>query len=37
MRANGKTAVALLVVALTTVGCSKNEGQTKGVYRTQRH
>jgi len=32
MRANGKTAVALLVVALTTVGCSKNDkAQTKGV------
>src|SRR5262245_2837411 len=32
MRANGKTAAALLVVALTTVGCSKNDkAQTKGV------
>jgi Tfp pilus assembly protein PilF len=32
MRPNGKTAAALLVVALTSVGCSKNDkAQTKGV------
>ena len=32
MRANGTTVAALLVVALTTIGCSKNDkGQTKGV------